>query len=45
VTLESEGEGKGSRFTVQLPRHGAPNHEVVDLRAATTSDLPLRNAR
>jgi signal transduction histidine kinase len=27
VTLNSEGEGKGSTFTVQLPRHGAPHHE------------------
>jgi signal transduction histidine kinase len=35
VTLESEGEGKGSTFTVQLPKHGSPNHEVVDVSAAT----------
>jgi PAS domain S-box-containing protein len=32
VTLESEGEGKGSTFTVQLPRHGSPDHEVVEKR-------------
>jgi PAS domain S-box-containing protein len=38
VTLESEGEGKGSTFTVQLPRHGAPDHEGRRLLAATTSD-------
>jgi signal transduction histidine kinase len=31
VTLESEGEGKGSTFTVQLPRHGSPHREVVDM--------------
>jgi PAS domain S-box-containing protein len=41
VTLESEGEGKGSTFTVRLPRHGAPHHEVVDVSAAATSELPL----
>jgi PAS domain S-box-containing protein len=31
VALESEGEGKGSTFTVVLPRHASPDHEVVDV--------------
>ena len=31
VTLDSEGEGKGSTFTVQLPRHASPDHEVVEV--------------
>jgi signal transduction histidine kinase len=31
VTLDSEGEGKGSTFTVQLPRHASPNDEVVEV--------------
>jgi PAS domain S-box len=30
VTLESEGEGKGSTFIVQLPRHASPDHEIVE---------------
>jgi signal transduction histidine kinase len=38
VTLASEGEGKGSTFTVQLPRHGSPPHDV-DASAAATSAL------
>jgi signal transduction histidine kinase len=29
VTLQSEGEGKGSTFTVRLPRHGSLRHEGV----------------
>jgi len=28
VTLESEGEGKGSTFTVQLPRQPSPHHDA-----------------
>ena len=39
VTLESEGEGKGSTFTVRLPRHGSPPHDVVDVSAASTLQL------
>ena len=31
VTLESEGEGKGSTFTVVLPRHASPHHEVIEI--------------
>jgi len=31
VSLESEGEGKGSTFTVQLPRYASPEREVVDV--------------
>ncbi len=42
VTLESEGEGKGSTFTVQLPRHASPDHEVVDLlHTETTSPVQM----
>ena len=42
VTLESEGEGKGSTFTVQLPRHASPDHEVVDLlHTETTSPIQM----
>jgi len=29
VTLQSEGEGKGSTFIVRLPRHGSLRHEGV----------------
>jgi PAS domain S-box-containing protein len=44
VVLESEGEGKGSAFTVELPRHASPDHDVVDVPAATTSlASPLRS--
>ena len=39
VTLESEGEGKGSTFTVQLPRRGAPHFDGRS--TATTPDLLL----
>ena len=39
VTLESEGEGKGSTFTVHLPGHGSPPHDVVDVSAASTLQL------
>jgi len=39
VRLESEGEGKGSTFTVQLPRHGSPHREAVDTYIATESSL------
>jgi signal transduction histidine kinase len=39
VTLESEGEGKGSTFTVRLPRHASPDHEVVDVSGSTISAL------
>ena len=39
VTLESEGEGKGSTFTVHLPRHGSPPHDLVDVSAASTLQL------
>jgi signal transduction histidine kinase len=31
VTLESEGQGKGSTFTVQLPRHGTRMPDVVEV--------------
>jgi signal transduction histidine kinase len=41
VTLESEGEGKGSTFTVQLPRRGSPPHDVIDVSAALPSGLRL----
>jgi signal transduction histidine kinase len=34
VTLQSEGEGKGSTFTVRLPRHGSLRHEGVGFQAA-----------
>jgi len=39
VTLESEGEGKGSTFTIVLPRHASPDHEVVDASPATRAAL------
>jgi signal transduction histidine kinase len=41
VTLESEGEGQGSTFTVQLPRYGSPQRDVVDVPAAATIGAPL----
>ena len=41
VTLESEGEGKGSTFTVRLPRHGSPPHDAVDVSEAAASTLQL----
>jgi signal transduction histidine kinase len=37
VTLASEGEGKGSTFTVQLPRRVSPHREVVETLMATES--------
>jgi PAS domain S-box-containing protein len=37
VTVESEGEGKGSRFTVHLPRHTVAQQVVVDAPAAVGS--------
>jgi len=43
VTLESEGEGKGSTFTVQLPRQSAPHGDGRSM--ATTPDPPALSTR
>jgi len=43
VTLESEGEGKGSTFTVQVPRRGSPDHEGVEKPPAESTSVAIRH--